>query len=96
MLRIDGDALAAGQLDEIDVMTAAGELQRDAGVEGAFARHALADARRLHQIDEPLLQHAGADRLLDIVAAAILDDHQFDAETDGGNARGKVRRGRRR
>ncbi len=80
MLGVDGDLLAAGQFDEVDVMTAASELQRDAGIEGAFAHHALAQAQRIHQIDEPLLQHAGADHAFDVAAAVMLEDHRFDAE----------------
>ena len=41
--------------------------------------HALADADVDQQIGGPMLDQAGADAVLDIVAAAILDDDRLDA-----------------
>ena len=51
----------------------------DPVVEHAFALHALADAGVDQEVGRPLLEQAGADAALDIVAAAVLQDDGFDA-----------------
>ena len=48
-------------------------------VEHGFALHARADAGLDQQVARPLLEQAGADAALDIVAAAVLQDDGFDA-----------------
>jgi hypothetical protein len=45
----------------------------------AFALQALADAGLDEQLDRPVLEHAGADALLDVLAAAILEHHRLDS-----------------
>ena len=45
----------------------------------ALAAHALADAGFVQQVDRALLEHAGAQRRLDFLAAARLEHDRFDA-----------------
>ena len=78
VLRVDGDR-AAGELGERDAVAAAAEAQIDAFVHEALALHALAHAALRQQVDRALLEHAGADRGLDFLAAARLDHHRGDA-----------------
>ena len=40
-----------------------------------------ADARVAQELDGALLEHAGADPLLDVVAAAVLEHDRLDART---------------
>src|SRR5450759_2699579 len=47
-------------------------------MQDAFALHALADARLAQQIGGPMLDQPGADAVLDVIAAAILDDDALD------------------
>src|SRR6185503_4991839 len=78
VLRVDGDG-PAGELGERDAMTRAAEAQVDAFVAEALALHALADAALREQVDGALLEHAGADRGLDLLARARLDHDRGDA-----------------
>ena len=73
LLAVDRDALA-DQLAEIDVVQRAVEAEMHAVVEQALALHALADAGLDQQVARPLLDQAGADAALDVVAAAVLQD----------------------
>ena len=70
---------AVRQLAERDAVPLARELQRDAVVHDALAAHPLADAGGVQQVDGALLQHAGADAGLDVLAAASLEHHRLDA-----------------
>jgi hypothetical protein len=79
VLRIHGDRLAAGELGQVDPVAARREAQLDAVMDEPFAREALADADRRQQVDGALLEHAGAQRALDLVAAARLEHHRLDA-----------------
>ncbi len=45
----------------------------------ALAVQPLAGAKLVHQVDGALLQHAGADAVLDVVAAARFQHHAVDA-----------------
>ena len=72
-LRIDRVAFSAGEFLEIDTVTAAFEAQLDPIVDQALGLHALAHAHLRKQVDRSLLQHAGADTLLDILTTAIFD-----------------------
>ena len=56
-----------------------GELQLDAFVDEALARQPLAHARLGEEIDDALLEHAGADAGLDVLATPVLEDHRLDA-----------------
>ncbi len=78
-LTVDDDHPPAGQLAHRHVMTLPVELQVDAAVDDALAVHALADARIAQQVDRALLQHAGTDALLDVLARAVLEDYRLDA-----------------
>ncbi len=60
-------------------MAAAGEAQFDAVVDRALALHAFAKAERAKQVDGALLEHAGANRRLDIGAAAVVEHDRLDA-----------------
>ena len=75
----DGDALAAGEFGEINVMSAAGESQVDAVVDEAFAFESFADTRLDHHVHSSLLEDTGADALFDILAAAIFDYDGFNS-----------------
>ena len=77
VLAVDHDALA-GQVGEVEVMTAPGEAQIDAVVDEPFASHARTDAQRVEQIDRAVLEHAGADALLAVLAAARLENDRRD------------------
>ena len=78
LLAVDGDALVHQRL-EIDTVQLAIDADIDAVVENAFAFHALADAQLGQQIGGPMLDQAGADAVLDVIAAAVLDDDGLDA-----------------
>ena len=60
-------------------MPLAAELQLDAVVDDALALQPLARARLGQQVDRGLLEHAGPDAVLDVVAAARLDHDRLDA-----------------
>ena len=78
LLAVDGDALVDQRL-EIDAVQIAVDADIDAPVQHAFALHALADAELGQQIGGPMLDQAGADAVLDVIAAAVLDDDGLDA-----------------
>src|SRR5262245_5258307 len=78
LLAVDGHAFA-DEIAEIDVVQGAAECEIDAIMEHAFVLHAIADAGFDEQVARPLLDQSGTDAALDIVAAAILQDHTVDA-----------------
>src|SRR5215813_6554085 len=78
LLAVDGHALA-DELAEIDVVQGAAEGKIDAVVEHALALHARADAGFDQEVARPLLDQAGADAALDIVAAAVFQDDALHA-----------------
>src|SRR5207245_699458 len=55
------------------------ELQLDALVDDPLALHALADPRLAQEIGGALLEHARPYALLDVLAAAVLEDDGVDA-----------------
>ena len=73
VLSVDGNRAAAGQSAEIDAMAAAAETQLDAVMGQAQTLQPLADAGFFEQVDSALLEQAGANPLLDILAAASLE-----------------------
>ena len=79
MLRVHGDVLAAGELVHVDVVRAPVEAQVHAAMEEGLALEALAHARLREEVHGALLQHARADRALDLLARARLDHHRADA-----------------
>jgi hypothetical protein len=77
-LAVDDDRLP-GQLVERDAMTLAVELELDAVVDDSLALHPLAHPRLGEQVGGSLLEDAGADPRLYILAGAALDHHRVDA-----------------
>ncbi len=60
-------------------MALAREAEIDAVVHQSLAAHPGVDAGLAQQIDRALLEHAGTNPALDIVARAPLEDHGLDA-----------------
>ena len=60
-------------------MALAVELELDPVVDDALAQHALPHSRLDEQIRRALLEHAGANPVLDVVAATVLEDDRLDA-----------------
>src|SRR5262249_4134300 len=63
------------------VMEGSIEAEIDSVVEHRLALHALADAGLDQEIACPLLDQAGANAALDVLAAAVLQDDRVDART---------------
>ena len=59
-------------------MALAVELELDPVVDDPLAQHAVSHAGLDEEIRRPLLEHAGADPVLDVVAAPVLEDDGFD------------------
>ena len=59
-------------------MPLAVELQVDAAVHDPLAPQPLRHTRPLEQVDGSLLEHAGADARLDVLAAAVLEHDRLD------------------
>ena len=74
VLRVNRDSFSIGELPKINSVTAAPEAQLDPMVNQAFGFYPLANPHLGEQIDRSLLQHAGTDTLLRILAAAIFKD----------------------
>ena len=94
LLAIDGDDLARRQHRQVDVDRAAVIADVEPRVGHALAMQPLAGAKLVHQIDGAVLQHAGADAALDIVAAARFQHHAFDAGAMQQQRAGTDRRAR--
>ena len=77
-LAIDGDGLAR-QLAEVDAQAPAAGGDLDAVMHQPVAMQPLGDAGLFQQADRALLQHAGANARLDIVARPGFQDHAVDA-----------------
>ena len=56
----------------------AAELEVDAPVDDPLAVEPLADACVAEQVDRALLEHARADAVLDVLAAAVLEHDRLD------------------
>ena len=76
-LAVDGDGLA-GEVAEVDANAPAADGDLDAVVHQPFAIQPLGDAGLFHQSDRSLLEHAGTNAGLDIVARARFDDDALD------------------
>ncbi len=79
VLAVDGDRAAARQRRQVDAVPLAREQQLDAVMHQPLAAHALAEPGFVERVDGALLQHAGADPVLAILARARLDQHRVDA-----------------
>ena len=78
-LAVDHDRASAGELAERNAMALTVELELDAVVDDSLPEHAVPDARLHEQIGRALLEHAGADPVLDVVAAPVLEHDRLDA-----------------
>ena len=72
-------------------MPGAGVLQVDAAVLEALALQPVADAGLGERVDGVLLEDAGADARLDVVAGPVLQDDVVDALQGAAAARGAGR-----
>jgi hypothetical protein len=79
LLPVEGDRLPSGQLREVDPVARAEEPQLDPLVDETLALEPLADAGRLQQLDRAVLENPSTDALLDVLAAAHLEDDRLDA-----------------
>ena len=70
---------AAGELVEGDPVALAAEAKLHAVVHEALALQALAHPHLDEQVDRALLEHAGADPSLHVLAVAVLEDDRLDA-----------------
>ena len=70
---------STGQRGEADPVPFPGHLQVDAVVDQTLPVHPIADTRRAEQVDRLLLEDAGPDPGLDVLAGAVLDDDAVDA-----------------
>jgi len=77
LLSVDGDP-PSGQFSEVDPVLFAGEPKADPIVDQSLAAHPLADAGRRQQVGGSLLQDAGTNPPLHIVAAARFEHHRID------------------
>ena len=87
---------APAELGEVQLVPGAGVLQVDAAVLQALALQPVADAGGDERVDGVLLEDAGADAGLDVVARPVLQDDGVDALQRRADARGAGRRGRPR
>src|SRR5207247_2438658 len=78
-LAVDDDARAAGEVAQWDAVALAVELQLDAVMDDALAPQPLAGPGGGEHVDGALLEDAGADPMLHVVAAAILEHDGLDA-----------------
>ena len=78
LLPVDRDRVA-DEVEEVDAVTAAPEGELDAAVGKALAVEALGEAELAEQLDARVLEHAGADALLDVGAVAVLEHDAVDA-----------------
>ena len=78
-LRVDRDSFPSGQFTEVNAMAAALEAKFNSVVDESFFLHPRAHAHIGEQIHCALLQYAGPDPLLNILAAAIFENDGFDA-----------------
>src|SRR6185437_6340631 len=78
LLAVDRNSLV-DELLEIDPVQFAVDADVIAPVHHTFALEAVAGADVGQEVDRPMLDQAGADAVLDVLAAAVLDDDRVDA-----------------
>ena len=78
-LAVDRDRSAAGELAERNAMALAVELELDAVVDDPLPLQAVADTGVDEEVRRALLEHTGADTMLDVVSAAVLEHDGLDA-----------------
>ena len=67
------------QLLEVEPVDVAVDADIDSPMRQAFALHARADTRLNQQVRRPMLHQPGADAVIDVLFAAVLDDDGLDA-----------------
>ena len=95
LLAVHGDRVA-DEVDEVDAVAAALEGELDAAVGEALAVEAVGEAELAEQLDGRVLEHAGADPLLDVGAVVLLEHDAVDARGPRAGGRGRARPARRR
>ena len=97
LLAVDRDRPALGELLEGDPVTLAVEAQLDPVVDEPLAVEPIGQPELGQQVDGALLEDAGPDALLDVLAAAILEHDGLDSlprQKVGQNQPGRARRPR--
>ena len=79
LLSVDRDRPPRDELLEGDPVPATVEAQLDPVVDHALAAKAIRKTQLREQVDRALLEHAGANPVLDVVAAAVLEHDRVDA-----------------
>jgi hypothetical protein len=79
LLAVDGNALAAGELLEINAVVACSETELGPGMNEPLAPQALADADCGEQFRRSVLEHTGAHASFDVLTGARLDDDRLYA-----------------
>jgi hypothetical protein len=78
MLRVDGDALAAGQFAKIDVVPSSVKSQLDSAMLQALPLQPFTHAEFMHQVNGALFKHAGADSFFEVLAGMHFQDDGFN------------------
>ena len=91
LLAVDGDRVA-DELVEVESVAATLEGQLDAAVGEALAVEPIGDAELAEQGDARVLEHAGANAVLDVLAVVAFEDDAVDAA--GGEEVGEDEAGR--
>src|SRR5579871_4912950 len=78
VLSVDGDR-TAGESVQVDAVSLAAEAQFDTVMDEPFTSHPIAGSGGVQQIDGALFQHAGADPLFHLAAAAAFDHYRLDS-----------------
>jgi hypothetical protein len=78
MLRVDGDALAAGQFAKIDVVSSSVKSQLDSAMLQALPLQPFTHAEFMHQVNGAVFKHAGADSFFDVLAGMHFQDDRFN------------------
>src|SRR4029078_6050085 len=79
VLGVNGDRAAPGELGDVDAPRDSGKAYVDPSMDRALSRKALMEHDLSKKVDRALLQHAGANRCLDLFARARLEDYRLDA-----------------
>ena len=81
VLAVDRDRTAAGQAGHVDPMACASEADVNPLVTHALPAEAIANARLVHQVHGPLLEHSCTHAFNDVIPAPAFEDDRVDART---------------
>src|SRR5262245_44207226 len=73
LLTVDGDHPAARKIGKVDAVAAPGEAQLDTSMNEPLSAHPFAGAAFVEQVDRALLEHAGANPMLDVFPATAFE-----------------------